>query len=88
MSSFIYSSNGPITATQNITSLVVNGDVRRIPTQEEVTGLLEDALENLRLMRQIDSLLPEKRSKVIAAGYELFDRWQKLRGLPEFGSDL
>ncbi len=61
------------------------GLMERQPTYQELYQLVEDALENLRLMRQVGK--PPETSTIVA-GYELFDRWQGLRGLPPFFSEF
>jgi hypothetical protein len=64
--------------TSNITMILnpKTGLMERQPTYAELYQLVEDALENLRLMRQAGKS-PE--TSTIVAGYELFDRWRELR---------
>ena len=76
-------------SSSNITYLPdpVTGVFRRQPTYEELYQLLRDSLENLRLMRQLQSLPDDRQAKVLTDGYELFDRWQQIRGMPKFGEE-
>jgi hypothetical protein len=53
---------------------------KRRPTHKELYDLCRDTLGNLRLMRQLERLPMAEQSTVIADGYDLFDRWNLIRG--------
>ena len=66
----------PITTSSNSTYI----DGKIVPPSDAIYDLCRDSLENLRLMRQLESFPKERQAKIVVEGYELFERWASLHG--------